>query len=103
MTGIKEIWIEAEEWAEGEWNYENCNTGVSVILENGEEYGATFFTYSNIEELTNKNKVTRECLNGKYFWAACMIFIDKCSRNDIEIVIKKLFSDNELTKMFCGP
>jgi hypothetical protein len=34
MTGIKEIYIAAENWAEGEWNYEDDNTDVIITLNN---------------------------------------------------------------------
>jgi hypothetical protein len=100
MIGIKDIWIEAEEWAEGHWNYENDNTDVIVTLTSGEKYVGSFFTYSNIAELTAKNKRTGANLNGKYLWSIDMILIDKCSRIDIEKVIQELINQDELTSIF---
>ncbi|MDN5201003.1 hypothetical protein QQ008_06515 [Fulvivirgaceae bacterium BMA10] len=100
MIDIKEIWIEAEEWVEGEWNYENDNTDVIVTLTNGERYIGSFFTYSNICTLTDKNMKTGENLSGKYLWASDMILIDRCSRTDIEKVIYELMEQGELTSIF---
>lgn len=99
-TNIKNIWIAAEGWVDGEWNHENDNTDVIVTLINGEKYVASFFTYSNIAKLTSKNKGTGENLNGKYFWSSDIIMIDKCSRKDIEQVIDELFKQEELTSIF---
>lgn len=99
MIGIDNIWIEAEEWTEGQWDYDNDNTDVIVTLTNGEKYVGSFFTYSNIQELTNKNKQTGENLNGKYLWSSDMILIDKCSRQDIEQVINELLKQDELTSV----
>ncbi|HAA10513.1 MAG TPA: hypothetical protein DCE41_01985 [Cytophagales bacterium] len=97
---IKEIWIEAENWSEGQWNFENDNTDVIVRLENGDEYVASFFTYRNISDLTKKNKETGELLSGKYLWSSDMILIDRCSREDIEQVIEDLISSSELEDVF---
>ncbi len=100
MTGIKKIWIEAENWAKGEWNPKNDNTDVIVTFENGTKYVATFFTYSNIESLTIKNKQTGECMNGKYFWASDMILVDECSRANIELIINDLIKEDEFELVF---
>lgn len=100
MIGIDKIWIEAEEWTEGHWNHENDNTDVIVTLTNGERYVGSFFTYTNIQELTSKNERTDENLNGKYLWSSDMILIDKCSRQDIEQAINELLKQDDLTSVF---
>lgn len=100
MTGIKEIYIAAENWSEGQWNYNDDNTDVIVTTDEGEKYVATFFTYKNIERLRKKNKETGECFNGKYFWASDMILIDDCSRENIEKVIAYLIEENEFLEIF---
>lgn len=33
---VREIWIEAEQWAEGEWNQEDDNSDVIVPFDTGE-------------------------------------------------------------------
>lgn len=94
------IWIEAEEWSEGQWDKDNGNTDVILEFDNGERWSATFFTYSNISKLVDKNRETGECLSGKYFWARDMILIDKISRERIEGVIKHLISEGEFEDIF---
>jgi hypothetical protein len=69
------IWIEAEEWAVGEWTPIDDNSDVIVTLENGERWMATFFSYQNILSLAEKNRHSRECLGGKYFVAKEMILV----------------------------
>lgn len=100
MIGIKDIWIEAENWAEGEWNYENGNTDVIITLENNKKHIATFFTYKNIQSLTTKYKESGECLNGKYFWASDMVLIDNCSRKSIERIIIHMLKSDEFNSIF---
>jgi hypothetical protein len=63
------IWIEAEVWAPDQWTPADDNSDVIVTFENGERWAATFFSYQNILSLAEKNRLTGECLNGKYLVA----------------------------------
>jgi len=97
---VKDIWIEAEEWAEGEWDYNNDNTDVIVTTDDNRKFVGSFFTYSNIEQLRMKNQSTGENLSGKWLWGSDMILIDKCSREDIEIVINDLIKEDYFESAF---
>lgn len=93
------VQIEAEWWPPEEWNWDNDNTDVFVTFEDKSRWVATFFTYSNIGKLTEKNKRTGECMSGAYFWASDMVLIDQVSRARIEEVIRYLLQEGE----FEGP
>ncbi|MFD1906035.1 hypothetical protein ACFSQ7_21320 [Paenibacillus rhizoplanae] len=44
MNGMKySIWIEYEEWAEGEWNIVDGNTDAIVTFEDSSRWVASFF------------------------------------------------------------
>lgn len=59
MKGMNySIWIEAEQWAEGEWNIHDVNTDAIVTFEDGSRWVASFFTYKNIQTLAEKNQQT---------------------------------------------
>lgn len=94
------ISLEAEQWALGEWNIEDGNTDVFVRFDDGAEWVATFFTYSNIASLAQKNRATGECLDGKYFWATDMFLVDQISRERIQEVVAHLVEDGEFTSIF---
>ncbi|MNI08523.1 hypothetical protein D3C73_615640 [compost metagenome] len=94
------IWIEAEEWAEGQWNIDDGNTDVMVIFEDDSRWVASFYTYKNIHTLVEKNRSTRELLAGRYFWGSDMILIDQCSRQSMEQVIKDLISEGQFENVF---
>jgi hypothetical protein len=94
------IWIEAEEWAPGEWVPENDNTDVIVTWADGSRWVASFFSYKNIQILTEKNKRTGECLSGAYFWANDLLLIDRVSRQRIEEVIEHLIQGGEFELIF---
>jgi hypothetical protein len=94
------IWIEAEEWAEGEWTPTDDNSDVIVTFENGDRWAATFFSYQNILSLVEKNRQSGECLGGKYFVATEMILVDELSRNRIEEVVADLISENDFQSYF---
>jgi hypothetical protein len=98
--GIKEIWLEAEQWADGEWDLHDDNSDVIVTFENSEKWVASFFTYRNVHSLVEKNKLSGECLSGAYFWATDMILVDELSRSRVESVIKDLIRENEFEKVF---
>lgn len=100
MIDIKEIYIAAEQWAKGEWNYADDNTDVIITTKKGKRYVASFFTYKNVESLTEKNKKTGEWFGGKFFWASDMVLIDNCSRKSIEEVIQHLNEENEILEIF---
>lgn len=97
---VSEIWIEAEQWAEGEWNQEDDNSDVIVTFATGEMWVASFFPYSNIQTLTEENKGTGECLGGTYLWASDMILVEELSRSRIEAVIDDLLSEDEFREVF---
>lgn len=94
------IWIEAEEWAEGQWDIYNDNTDVIVTFEDDSQWIASFFTYKNIDALVEKNIQSGECLNGRYFWSSDMVLIQKCSREQIEEVINHLIEESMFPIIF---
>lgn len=94
------IWIEAEECAEGQWNFLNDNTDVIVTFNDETRWIASFFTYRNINTLVEKNKKTGEYLNGKYFGASDMVLVDEVSRERIEEVVQRLINKDELKFIF---
>jgi len=101
MKGMEySIWIEAEEWAEGNWNIYDGNTDAIVAFEDGSRWAGSFFTYKNIQTLADKNKQTGECLQGRYFWGSDMILVDECSRHRIEEVIEYLIIKGEFEMVF---
>jgi hypothetical protein len=94
------LWIEAEEWAPGEWTPADDNTDVYVTFADGSRWVATFLSYANIQTLTTKNRQTGECLAGAYFWASDMILIDEVSRPRIAEVIQHLIQAGEFEAIF---
>ena len=94
------IWIEAEEWADGEWDIHNDNTDVVVEFDNKERWVASFFTYSGISKLVEKNKITGECLNGKYFWVSEMILVDEVSKERIQEIIELFIDEGKFESIF---
>ena len=94
------IWIEAEEWAPGEWTPADDNSDVIVTFQNGERWVATFFSYQNILSLREKNRETGECLGGKYFCATDMILADEVSRERIEEVVAEMLDQKEFDTYF---
>jgi len=94
------IWIEAEEWAPGEWVPRDDNSDVIVSFKNGARWVATFFSYQNILSLAEKNRHTGECLHGQYFAATDMVLVDEISRKRIEEVVDDLLRCNEFETYF---
>ncbi|QUL52688.1 hypothetical protein KDC22_19855 [Paenibacillus tritici] len=101
MHGMKySIWIEAEQWAEGEWSIYDDNTDAIITFEDGSRWGASFFTYKNIQKLVAKNQQTGEYLQGKYFWGSDMVLVDECSRKRIEEVVEHLIRIGDFETIF---
>jgi hypothetical protein len=49
-----------------------------------------------ISKLVEKNKITGECLNGKYFWASDMILVEEVSRERIQEIIELFINVGKL-------
>ena len=96
----KHIWIEAEEWECDEWDVEDGNTDVKVTFSDRTTWGATFFTYKNIESLRKKNSKSGECMNGTYFQASDMVLIDLVSKERIYELINHLIDNGEFESVF---
>jgi len=96
---IEKIFLSAEYRIEGT-GYENENTDVIVLLEDGQKYTASFFTYDNIKEQQIKNRKSGKYLNGKYFWEKGMILIEKCSSEQIMDVVKDLILEGDFETAF---
>lgn len=94
------VWIEAEQWEPDEWNPVDCNSDIIVSFKNDGEWAATFFTYKNILSLAEKNSLTGECLQGKYFWASDTVLVDEITRSRVEEVIINLIEVGEFEKVF---
>ncbi|MBD8497244.1 hypothetical protein [Paenibacillus arenosi] len=101
MKNIKrKVWIEAEQWAEGEWDIEDVNTDVIVVFSNRMKWIASFFTYKNIQTIRENNRKTGECLNGSYYWSSDMVLIDIGSSERIHEVINYLIESEEFENVF---
>jgi hypothetical protein len=96
----KHIWIEAEHWAEGEWDIYDDNLDVIVTFTDRSRWIASFFTYQNIQRLREKNQQTGECMSGTFFKASDMVLIDIVSRERIEQVIEYAIENEEFTFLF---
>ena len=94
------IWIEAEQWAPGEWTPTDDNSDVIITFEDGKHWVATFYSYQNISSLTKKYQEQGDCLSGKYFVATDMILVDEVSRERIEEVVIDLLKENEFETYF---
>jgi hypothetical protein len=99
-TDNYELWYEGDHWADGEWTETDCNMDVEVRFEGGARWGATFFTFDNIDSLRKKFAGSGECMQGAYFWARHMILIDELSRSRIAEVVKYLLETGEFESAF---
>ncbi|BCY29561.1 hypothetical protein [Flavobacterium okayamense] len=91
---VKSIWIESENKGSIIEDVDGLddNSDVIVHFENVTSYVATFFTYKNLLSLREKNKKSRECLSGNYFWASEMIIVERIERDLIEKVVQEFLN-----------
>lgn len=94
------IWIEAEQWAPGQWTPADDNSDVVVTFDDGDRWVATFFTYRNIVSLSEKNTGTGENLGGRYLAATDMILVDEVTRPRIEEVVANLLANGGFHLIF---
>lgn len=97
---IEKVYISAEFRMVEQEDYEKENTDVIVLLQNGNKYSASFFTYDNIKEQSIKNSITGDYLGGKYFWEKDMLIVEDCSEATIKSVIKNLIEEGDFFFVF---
>lgn len=97
---VEKIFITAEQQSETISDRHNENTDVIVVLHDGHKYTASFFTYAYIEKMRNKNKLTGDFLNGKYFWGKNMVLVEKCTAEIIHPVVKDIIDEGEFVDVF---
>lgn len=96
---IKSIWFEFLESQDSIDRFDS-NSDVVFELNDGSKWGATFFTYQNIETLRKKNQQSGECLNGSYFCAEAMILVSEMSEEVIGAVLQGMLSSGEI-EIYC--
>ena len=94
------LWIEAEEWAEGEWNPADDVTEAIVTLMDGTRWVATFCAFGHIPTLRANCAESGENLGGKYLWASDLILVESTARASIEAVVRDLLATDELQSAF---
>ena len=97
---IEDLYLSIENNSNPKFDEWNDNTDVIVYLDNGEKYIASFFTYKNIERLTEEHRKSGEYLAGKYFWIEHMVLIEKCSREFIQQVVEHLINEGDFYDTF---
>ncbi|MDR6724240.1 hypothetical protein J2W91_002702 [Paenibacillus amylolyticus] len=96
----KIIWIEAEQWAKGQWDIDDVNTDVTVVFSNRMKWITSFFTYKNIQTLREKNTKNGECMNGGYFYSSDMVLINIGSKERIYEVVNFLIETEKFETVF---
>lgn len=79
------------------------NADVYVILPNGDNYVATFYTPKNIQRLMAKDRAAGEHCNGLYFWGSGMILIERLDEQSFRAAVEDLMEWGHFEKAFEGP
>ena len=95
-----QLWIEAEEWAPGEWDPADDVTDAIVTLADGTRWVASFCSFAHIARLRANCAESGECLGGRYLWASDLILVDDTSRPSLEAVVRDLLAGDELRSAF---
>jgi hypothetical protein len=97
---IKQIYITSDHVKDDEVRMKSGNTDVIVVLINGYKYTASFLTYDYIEKARDRNKITGEYLQGKYFWAKNMVLVEDCTPEIINPVVREIIDEGEFNDVF---
>ena len=100
LVQIEDLYLSIEKESNDGFDASNENTDVIVVLDNGQKYIASFFTYSNISKLKLEHKKTGEYLSGKYFRVDNMVLIENCSKENIEEVVQYLIDEGDFEYVF---
>ena len=96
---LADIMFEFDNWREGHDELDE-NADVIFKLSDGSTYCGTLFTYQNLLTLAKRNRVSGECLFGKYFYCDKPVFIEKMEKQTIISVIKDIIERGEVDLAF---
>lgn len=99
-TLIETIYLSAEQQAESSFDYQQGNTDVIVLFENGDKYVASFFSYANLELIHRQHQESGDYLNGAYFWTKNMVLVLDCSMEKVRQVVDHLLDEGEFREVF---
>lgn len=97
---IDHIILSSEMRNKPEGNVEDAFTDVLVKMENGELFGASFFSYDYIEQLRHQHSNNGYYLSGSYFWAERMILVEDCDKARIENIIREMIDEGDFLRAF---
>ncbi len=97
---VIKIYLSSEKEIQSQQNHSNLHTDVVVEMENGDKLIASFFSYQNLETLKSLHQQKGAFLGGKYFWVKGMLMVEKCNRENIEMVIKDLMDEGDFKRVF---
>src|SRR5689334_9907572 len=95
-----ELWIEAEEWPEGEWDPADAVTDVVVTLGDGSRWIATCCSFAHVEQLRRNCVESGENLGGRYLWASDLVLVDDTSRPTLTMVVGDIVASGDLPSAF---
>jgi len=76
------------------------NKDVVLLMENGEKYIASFYTYESIEAIRKENTESGNNLNGRFFWSKYMILTDSCELESITQIVEHLIDEGDFKDVF---
>lgn len=94
------IWIEAEEWAPGEWTPDDDVTDVVVTRADGSKWVASFCAYDHVATLRRNCRESGENLDGRYLWASDLVLVDSTARDSVEEIVRDLMESDEFESAF---
>jgi hypothetical protein len=97
---IRQIYITSDHQRDSKTPLNSGSTDVIVVLADGHKYSASFFTYAFIEQTRNRNKITGDYLEGKYFWQKNMVLVEECSPEIINPVVREIIDEGEFSDVF---
>ena len=97
---IDRLYLSGISESEEDVDFDNTNTDVIVVLNNGQKYIAAFFTIKNVEVINLQNEYEGRNLEGKYFWAKNMVLVARCDPDSVEAVVKNLIEEGDFKEVF---
>ena len=88
--------FEWERWVPGEYDPEDCNSDVTVILEDGRTFVGTFFTLTNVRNLLDRWAKTGEHAGGTYFWATKAVLVRRLDEESVRAAVADLIRSTSL-------
>jgi len=97
---VEKIFLLKRNSEEGNVTQIDDNSDVVVLMEDGNRYIASFYTYESLDAIRKNNFASGENMNGRFFWSKHMLITNSCDLENVTEIVHHLIDEGDFKNVF---